>query len=733
MKKDHRLLMAVLAVALGLAAWLAVLVALVGVALTETERQTLAEWLGSRLALVLVLAVSGWVLAIAAAAAVLRHLFKLYVRAPAQLAEQARVLAHVEGSPPLVVQGNTEWQSITDLCNTLAGQRDRMRRDVAAQIAEASRSLQLEKNRLGALMSELSQAVVVCNLEGRVLLYNHQARQQFLALSSAPALAAGAELLGIGRSIYAVFDPQLVAHALETIDRRRACGQGRLTAQFVTSTATGQLLRVQVAPVFGDGAGSASEASEGRHKGVNGFVLMLDNITQTYEADTLRDQLLHGLTEGSRASVANMQAALDMLGYDDTAPVMRDRFMGVLQDELATMSRRLADVTQQSARGLSTRWPLQEMLGADLASAAKAQIERVCGRPLAVDDVAPALWLKVDSFALLQALGYLACRVVDEFGVRFLQLRLEARDGRAQLDLVWGGAAISTETIMQWETDTMRVGGRSTPLSVRDVVARHQGDMWFERDRIRQQAFFRFLLPLTSEQAHDAAAVALLPGDARPEYYDFDLFRQTEQASTLNDRLLTELTYTVFDTETTGLDPSGGDEIIQIGATRIVNGKLLRHECFDQLVDPRRTIAAASVAIHGITPERLKGQPAFAEVMPAFHAFAHDTVLVAHNAAFDMKFLQMKERQTGIVFDQPVLDTLLLSAVVHPNHDAHRIEAIAERLNIAVEGRHTALGDALVTAEVWLRLVPLLNAMGIHTLRQAREAAQGSYYARLTY
>ncbi|HRP29389.1 MAG TPA: exonuclease domain-containing protein [Burkholderiaceae bacterium] len=267
---------------------------------------------------------------------------------------------------------------------------------------------------------------------------------------------------------------------------------------------------------------------------------------------------------------------------------------------------------------------------------------------------------------------------------------------------------------------------------MRDVVERHAGAFWFERERVRHEAFFRFLLPLATEHEQLAAA-QLLHGDSRPEYYDFDLFKVSPQAAELGERRLAELAYTVFDTETTGLSPSHGDEIIQVGATRIVAGKLRREESFEQLVDPRRPLPEAGIAIHGITPEMLAGQPTIDAVLPAFHAFAQDTVLVAHNAAFDMRFLQLKEEACGVVFDQPVLDTLLLSAVVHPNQASHSLEEIAARFDVTVLGRHTALGDAIVTAEVFLKMIPLLADKGIHTLAQARDAAQQTYFARVKY
>jgi len=719
---DRRLLLVIAMAGLAMAGWLGVTAALLWFTLEPAQREILGALLGPRMALVAL----SWAAALALLAAGLRTLWRTYVRVPARLLEETRVLLAATSAQQLSPRGSPEMRALSAAINALAAQRDHLREDMARQVTQASHRVQQEKNRLSALMAELTQSVVVCNLDGRILLYNNRARLQLREFSQMPDLAAGAELIGIGRSIYAVFDRQMVAHALENIHRRLVRGAASPSTQFVTTTPTGQLLRVQVAPV------RPGETDAGNVDAISGFVLMLDNVTRNFEQESLRDRLLHGLTEGSRSSLASMQVALDMLGYADLEPEMRERFMRVLHEELTAMCARITDLVQHSTQGLKTRWPLEEMLGADLVTAAQRQIENYCQRSVTVDSVDETLWLKVESFTLLQALTYLSSRLVDEFEVKFLRLRLQAVGPRAQLDLIWTGHAMSTETVMTWEMDAMRFGTQSLPLTVRDVVERHGGEMWFERERIRHEAFFRFLLPLATAQ-EQLEATQLLQSDSRPEYYDFDLFQVSAQGSELDDQLLSGLSYTVFDTETTGLDPSQGDEIIQIGAVRIVNGKLLRQEIFEQLLDPERLIPAASIQIHGITQDMVSGKPGIGKVLPAFHAFAKDTVLVAHNAAFDMKFLQLKEASTGVAFHQPVLDTLLLSAVVHPNQESHQLETIAERFNITLQGRHTAMGDALVTAEVWLRLIPLLDAMGIQTLRQARQAAQATYYARLKY
>ncbi|MBT3068691.1 3'-5' exonuclease [Rhodoferax sp. U11-2br] len=721
MRLDRRLVWAMGVMAAASIIWLLVTMGLLVMALAADQRALVLGQLAPQLWLIGLT----WVMGLVVIAATLRWLFRRYASAPARLLEQTRVLLAADQAAPMQHQGTHETQELAQVVFQLASQRDQLRHEMASQVAQASLGIQQEKDRLAALMAELTQSVVVCNLDGRILLYNNRARLQFRTLSNVPALAGGAELVGIGRSIYAVFDRALVAHAIDSIQQRLLRGAANPSAQFVTSTAAGQLLKVQMAPVRTSNTDDANNA-------LSGFVLMLDNVTRAFEEEKRRDQMLHTLTQGCRASLAGMKTALATLEASELTGEPRARQRQILHDEMNSMAQRITDLDKQASHGQSTRWPLEEMLGADVLLVAQQRIQKHCQRTVSLEQLDDSLWLRVDSYSLIQALVYLSARLVDEFDVRFLRLRLLSENGVAKLDLIWTDQVMSTETVMIWQMDSMQMGAESTRLSVRDVVERHGGELIFARERVRHEAFFRFALPQVNVQDLPEATTLGYSG-SRPEYYDFDLFRATGQTRVLDDRLLSELAYTVFDTETTGLNPSEGDEIIQIGATRCVNGKLLRQESFEQLVNPGRLIPAATIPIHGITQEMVSGQPRITEVLPAFHRFSSDTVLVAHNAAFDMKFLQLQEAATGLKFDQPVLDTLLLSAVVHPNHEEHRLEVLAERFNITVLGRHTALGDALVTAEVWLRLIPLLQAMGITTLRQAREAAQKTYYARLRY
>ncbi len=242
------------------------------------------------------------------------------------------------------------------------------------------------------------------------------------------------------------------------------------------------------------------------------------------------------------------------------------------------------------------------------------------------------------------------------------------------------------------------------------------------------------LIRLSSSEPADFQTISpiTLIESSRPEFYDFDLFNRPDASPELQDNFLTDISYTVFDTETTGLDPRT-DEIISIGAVRIVNNRLLREDVFNMLVDPKRPVGAESIKVHGIQPEMLHGQSPIEVALSYFKRFSENTVLIGHNAAFDMRMFQIKETVTGIRFTQPVLDTMFLSAVLHPAHRYHSLEAIAERLGLCIRGRHTAVGDSMATAKIFLKFVPLLARKNILTLRDAILASQKTDYARIRY
>lgn len=721
MKAKHRFILAVGVLGLLMTGPFTVTSLLVWLDMRDAEREMLTDLLLSRLPIGTVMTLFGFAIGVL----VLHHLFKHYVEGLMRMAETLRMMLNANRDFRVVPEGPPEVVELAEAANSLAAQRDTLMDDVDAQIATAKASVEEEKNRLAALMSELAQAIVVCNLDGRILLYNNRARLQFRSLATGPTTVSGGAMIGLGRSIYSILEKNQVQHAREVIHHRLQRGKAGM-ANFITTTRSGQLLRIQMVPVL-------SALSDGNSaRAMTGYVLSVDNITRTIESEAKRNKALHTLTEGNRMALSALRSAISQLMEQELEPVDRARLLDVVDRESQNMSHRLEQIASEFGDSLRSHWPLDDVLGVDVIAAAQRRLEERLKLPSKTEEVEEGLWIKADSYSLVFALVFLASRLQDHYEIREARFRLLPAGHLVYLDLIWSGPSMSSETFYTWELESMDIGDETTSLSLRDVIDRHGGQISYEREKAAHRAFFRFVLPMaTPDLALDEAQEEARHGD-RPEYYDFDLFRFQEKGIDL-DKPLAEMAYTVFDTETTGLEPSNGDEIIQIGATRIINNRLLRKECFNQFVDPGFPLRAESTAIHGITDDMLRGQPAIDMVLPAFHQFCEETVLVAHNAAFDMRFLQLKEDATGVCFRQPVLDTLLLSAALHPNQESHKLDSIAERLGIQIISRHNALDDAIATAQVFVKMVPLLADRGIITLRQALEASEKTYYARVKY
>ncbi|HEY6008123.1 MAG TPA: 3'-5' exonuclease, partial [Geobacteraceae bacterium] len=150
-------------------------------------------------------------------------------------------------------------------------------------------------------------------------------------------------------------------------------------------------------------------------------------------------------------------------------------------------------------------------------------------------------------------------------------------------------------------------------------------------------------------------------------------------------------------------------------------GKVNRADTFHTLVQPGIPIPASSIAFHGITDDMVRNAPSMAKVLPQFAQYVGKAVLVGHNVAFDKKFLDLAAAESRLpLMENPVLDTLFLSYGIHGDLEGHNLDAIAARLGVAVEGRHTSMGDARATADVFLHLMELLPSRGVRTLAEAK-------------
>ena len=168
----------------------------------------------------------------------------------------------------------------------------------------------------------------------------------------------------------------------------------------------------------------------------------------------------------------------------------------------------------------------------------------------------------------------------------------------------------------------------------------------------------------------------------------------------------------VFDTETTGLDPYQGHRLIEIGCIELVN-RFPSGKTFHRYLNPERDVPAEAVAIHGLSAEFLKGKPVFAEIAGDLLAFIGDAPLVAHNAAFDLGFLnaELDRVQHPAIARDRLVDTLMLARRKYPG-GANRLDDLCARFGIDNSRRtkHGALLDAELLAEVYLELIDARQA-----------------------
>ncbi len=651
--------------------------------------------------------------------------FRFYIIPVNQLTQEIHLINTVNSSLRARVQGSQDVRYLAKTINQHADTLANWKQSYEQRLAEAKTRSEHEKEILAALLADLPQGILVCNVDGQIVFYNRKVKDLLARYRLAEEDQDGeGQWVGLGRSVYSFVDRSLISKALERVDDNLARKQNLINERFLVKAKDQSMLPAELLPVLN------------RQDQITGFILYIEDLLAERKRKQAVSRHLQTWQHQMVQAVSVVKAAAEILSDEaNQSSQVRDHMIRLLTEQSNLAAELLTQNDVQEKWSGNHNWPLTPTPVAEWSQFVIQRVREVLDFELEIDNRELGVQVSIDRHHLSGVLLFVLKKAGPNFPLETVRGRFYQRNSWLYLDITWHGDAVSNDMLKRWKNEPLELDDARLSLPLADILAYHGAKLWICGDAAAlDRTGITLLVPIPGgyEILQSEGQMTILPED-RPECYDFNLFQQAGQSSELDNRLLTALTYTVFDTETTGLDPKGGDEIISIGAVRIVNGRLLKEEKFEQLVDPQRDVPWESIKCHGIRPDMLKGQPTIDQVMPEFHRFARNTILVGHNVAFDMRMLQMKEAQTGIRFINPILDTLLLSAVVHPLHKDHSLGVIAQRLGISIVGRHTALGDAVATAEILIKLIALLGELEITTLLQARQASQKTLFSRLKY
>ncbi|WP_306533635.1 exonuclease domain-containing protein [Geobacter sp.] len=616
-----------------------------------------------------------------------------YMRPILEIRRGAEIISRINLSHRIKIEAGDEIEELAHEFNLMAANLSKAYDELEERVREATRTLQEERNRLATVLRTMVDGVVVANEAAETILMNPRAR----------IILDRGYTSGIGAALSRIFPSDRLSFHLKRL--RQGWDPGRETAEEVVfPLRDGKLLKGSLSVVPGPGGERA------------GFLLVFRDLSAPTEEgkrfeETLREmpQLLKGPIATSRSLVETLQRHREM-------PAEKQReFLAAVAEEMDRLSVRVAAMEEAANAARTSRWPAipsnpRELLEESVGSVTGISVEiEAGGGPIPPVLVEPFSWVA----SLRCVLQWIEQR---SSGQPQVGANLMVEDGTVvttfRVEAPFAGDLAELESL-----EVCPAGEEPLPLG--EAVRRNRGELWTRS--CRDSLEVRLALMQATAVSEARRADGLIEGE--PEFYNFDLFlpRPVFEREDLLQADLADLDYVVVDTETTGLQLSQGDKVISITGIRIRRGRVQNADIFNTLVNPGRPIPPESVEIHRIEDHMVAGAPSMNEVYPQFVEYVGDSILVAHNAAFDKKCLDMAAAEAGLPqIDNPILDTLFLSYALHKETEGHSLEAIAERMGVTIEGRHTSLGDARATAHIFLGLLALLPRRDVRTLAEAK-------------
>lgn len=196
---------------------------------------------------------------------------------------------------------------------------------------------------------------------------------------------------------------------------------------------------------------------------------------------------------------------------------------------------------------------------------------------------------------------------------------------------------------------------------------------------------------------------------------------QIETKKLFNRVSLEQSNFSILDTETTGLHVEKGDQIISIASLKVSDLKIDEQNYLDELVNPNMKIPESSTKIHNITDDQVKSKPSLLEISEKILKFLKKSVLVGHNINFDINFLKENSKGSQLADRMKVIksiDTIYLTASLFPDLKNYELSNLCEYFNIKTDDqiRHSALGDCIITARLFLYLISIAQTKGVKNI-----------------
>jgi CBS domain-containing protein len=388
------------------------------------------------------------------------------------------------------------------------------------------------KQILSAFISKLPEAIIICDANGRILLHDRQSKTYL-----SPTKPSEARTFSMtGKKISTCIEKGLIEHALDEINEQLKQQSGGAGSTF-TFSKHGRMLHAQVAPVL-DPAGRYS-----------GMVLIIDDITRQSRAQKRVDTLLRLLSQNARSPLASIRAAIEaMRSFPDMAPDRQEQFKDIIYDESLVLTQLLETAFQEQTGLNSAQKNIKPLALGDLLKAVQRRaLERhsiSCRIFEPSHDEQTAVM--ADPFRLISVFLFFLVQLRQQTGQSQFVLSCRIKGIIAFADICWDGPPIEPQTLKIWENEVLFSDDQGPGAVVSDILNQHHSTVWTYKDheKMAGMAYLRCFIPATGEAVlPDYEPVHILP-ERSIQVSDLELFEQPEEPRELDNRLLTELSYT---------------------------------------------------------------------------------------------------------------------------------------------------------------------------------------------